>query len=56
MDQQKDKQTGPAPGLEDIACLAHKLGISAAEVEMALAEIHYAAGELEDFLKVKYRR
>ena len=56
MEEEKDERAADkAP--YNIPHLAAKFGISEAEVHMAMAEIHYApADELEDYLKVKYRR
>ena len=56
MEHEKDKDAGTDKAAYDIAYFVKKFGISETEVKMALAEIHYnTPGELEDYLKVKYR-
>jgi hypothetical protein len=56
MEQENDKRAGSGHEAYDIVYFIKKFGISETEVKMALAEIHYgSAGELEDYLKVKYR-
>lgn len=53
----RDQHAGSDKTGYDIEYFVNKFCISETEVKMALAEIHYnTPQELEDYLKVKYRK